>query len=117
MSIYMHYFAIFVVSYYGKIYLTIFNLVMLTIYVMIVKRCQIDEKWKAFLLLNPILPYVATSYLRDIVIYILIVSILTSVRLFSLQNVMSTILLGVLRPAAAAFTAVLSLHTAKNYSP
>lgn len=103
-----------VVNNYGKIYLSIFNMIMLTSFVMILKRCQLNENWKAFLLLNPVLPYVATSYLRDIVIYVLMVAILSSTRLTLFRNIIFCLLLSVLRPVAGIFTILLRLYSANR---
>ena len=100
-----------IVNNFGRVYLSIFNIIMLTFFVMLIKRCQVNQRWKVFLLLNPVLPYVATSYLRDIVIYVLIVAVLSSTRLSSFRNMIFGLLLSVLRPAAGVFTVLLRLYS------
>lgn len=100
-----------IVNNYGRVYLSIFNIIMLIFLVMLIKRCQVNERWKVFLLLNPVLPYVATSYLRDIVIYVLIMAVLSSTRLSSFRNIIFGLLLSVLRPAAGVFTLLLRLYS------
>ena len=92
-------FSNFVVSNYGLIPLLSINLIVAFIFLRIVSKADLKPKWKFFLILNPIVPYVATSFLRDIYIYTILVLLLNAVSRKKIVSIMH-FFLGMLRPAS-----------------
>ena len=91
-------FSNYVATNYGLVSLLSLNLSVLFLFLHQVSRSNLELKWKFFLILNPIVPYVATSFMRDIYIYALIVLLLNTASRRIIVSPLHAVL-GVLRPA------------------